>query len=192
MGSFRFRPFSSRATAVSAASQPSVLVLVLVSIFVVDFGRFLIFRSHAYAGIDGKGYYAQDLANARMLRYLTDAPRGLCSEKVYEEHPVDTGIYGSFAQKPSLVGIPWILESWKKNITELPDLVAEIKSVYAGTHPQASRFLADHDVRYVVWSIRESSDLVTWQSIMQSIDADYRWMEFSTTPDAHVGLWIRR
>jgi hypothetical protein len=25
-----------------------------------------------------------------------------------------------------------------------------------------------------------------------AVDADYRWMEFSTTPEAHVGLWVRR
>jgi hypothetical protein len=52
--------------------------------------------------------------------------------------------------------------------------------------------LTDHDVRYVVWSIRESKNIDAWKSIMQVVDADYRWMEFSTTPEAHVGLWVRR
>ena len=96
------------------------------------------------------------------------------------------------SQKPNLVGPPYVLEVWKKNLPELPRLVAEIKSFYAGTNSQAARLLTDHDVRYVVWSIRESRDLAAWQRIMLSIDADYRWMEFSTTPEAHIGLWIRR
>ena len=61
--------------------------------------------------------------------------------------------------KPSLVGVPWILNVWKRDLTELPGLIAEIKSFYAGTHAQAARFLADHNIRYVVWSVRESRDI---------------------------------
>jgi hypothetical protein len=113
-------------------------------------------------------------------------------ENIYDEFPRDTGIYGSFAQKPNLVGLPYVLEVWKKDLPELPPLVAKIESFYAGTLLDAARFLTDHDVRYVVWSIRESKNVEAWQSIMQAIDADYRWMEFSATPEAHIGLWIRR
>src|SRR5262245_24785374 len=51
------------------------------------------------------------------------------------------------------------------------------------------RFLTDHDVRYVVWSIRESNNIDAKKSIMQAVNADCRWMEFSTTPEAHVGVW---
>ena len=168
-------------------------VLVLISVFAIDAGRYLVFRSHAFAGeIDGTGFYAQDRANGRMLRYLTDAPRGIVLEKIYDEFPRDTGIYGSFAQKPNLVGLPYVLEVWKKDLPELPPLVGKIESFYAGTLLDAARFLTDHDVRYVVWSVRESKDIEAWKSIMQAIDADYRWMEFSTTPDTRVGLWIKR
>ena len=112
-------------------------------------------------------------------------------EKVYDERPIDTGMYGSFVQKPNLIGIPWVLHVWKRDLTELPVLVAEIKNFYAGSHAQASRFLADHDVRYMVWSARENKD-DKWQRIMRSIDTDFRWLEFSRTPDRHIGLWIRR
>ena len=127
-----------------------------------------------------------------MMQYLADAPPGIVLEKIYEQAPMDTGVYGSFARKRSLVGIPWVLEVWKRDLTELPGLVAEIKSFYAGSHAQAARFLADHDVSYVVWSLREGKDIDRWQSIMRSIDDDFRWVEFSPTPDSHIGLWIRR
>ena len=80
-------------------------------------------------------------------------------ENVYDERPIDTGIYGSFAQKPSVVGVPWILEVWKRDLVELPKIVADVKKFYAGDHPQMARFLADHDVRYIVWSLRESQDV---------------------------------
>ena len=101
-------------------------------------------------------------------------------EKLYnDERPNDTGIYGSFAQKPNLIGIPWVLRVWKRDLTELPALISEINNFYAGTHPKAARFLLDHNVRYVVWSVRESKDIEKWQSIMESIDSDYRWMELS-------------
>jgi hypothetical protein len=110
------------------------------------------------------------------------------SGKIHDEFPRDTGIYGSFAQKPNLVGLPYALLVWKRDLPELPALVAQIKSFYGGTNAQAERFLTDHDVRYVVWSYRDARDLARWQAI----DADYRWMEFSPTPEVHIGLWIRR
>ena len=169
----------------------AAIVLVVVSAFALNSGRLLTSRS--YSGkIDGSGFYAKDTANARMMQYLAYAQQGIVLEKLYDKRPVDTGIYGSFAQKPSLIGIPWVLRVWKRNLTELPGLIAEIQSFYAGTHRQAKRFILDHDVRYVVWSARERKDLDKWQSIMESIDSDYRWMEFSETPDSHIGLWIRR
>ena len=171
----------------------AVAVLVLVSTFVIDTGRLFAFRFSAFPGkLDGSGFYAREDPNARMMQYLADAPRGVVLENVYEEPPLDTGVYGSFAQKPNLVGIPWVLDVWKKDLTELPGLVAEVKSFYAGSHAQAARFLADHDVHYVVWSQREGKDLVKWQSIMHSIDEEFRWVEFSRGPDTHIGLWIRR
>jgi hypothetical protein len=178
----------SRAARITAAA-----VLVLLSVFAIDAGRYFAFRSHAFAGkIDGMGAYAKDAGNGRMLRYLVDAPPGVVLEPVYDEFPRDTGIYGGFAVKPNVVGIPYVLEIWKRNVTELPGLVADVKSFYAGTLEQPLRFLTDHDVRYVVWSLRESKNADAWQAIDAGIGLGYRWVEFSTTPDAHIGLWIRR
>ncbi len=167
-------------------------VLVLISVYAIDVGRFLIFRFQTYPGIDGTGYYRQNPSNGRMLRYLEDAPPGIVLEKVYEDSPMDTGIYAGFAAKPSVVGVPYLLNVWKKGLTELPRLGAEVKTFYAGIHPQAARFLADNDVRYVVWSVRESRDNGTWRAITDALAPDYRWMEFSSEPDAHIGLWIKR
>jgi hypothetical protein len=169
----------------------AAIVLVLVSALVFDSGRLLASRSFS-GKIDGSGFYAKYRANGRMIQYLAQAPRGIVLEKLYDERPVDTGIYGSFAQKPSLVGIPWVLRVWKRNLTELPKLLSEINTFYAGDHPQAARFLLDHNVRYVVWSARERKDVDTWQKIAKSIDSDYRWIEFSNRRGPHIGLWIRR
>jgi hypothetical protein len=178
----------SRAARVLAAS-----VLVLISVFAVDAGRYFAFRSHEFAGkIDGMAAYANDPGNGRMLRYLVDAPRGVVLEPVYDEFPRDTGIYGSFAVKPNVVGIPYVLEIWKRNVTELPGLVADVNGFYAGTLDHPLQFLADHDVRYVVWSLRESKNADAWQAINSGIGAGYRWVEFSNTPETHIGLWIRR
>ena len=123
-----------------------------------------------------------------MLDYLAAAPRGIVLEKVYEERPIDTGIYGSFAVKPSLVGVPWILNVWKRDLTELPGLIDEIKSFYAGSHRQPARFLADHNVRYVVWSVRESRDLahggqLTADRVRFPLDGILSFAR------SHIGLW---
>jgi hypothetical protein len=127
-----------------------------------------------------------------MLRMLVDAPYGIVLEPVYDAFPRDTGIYGSFALKPNVVGIPYVLDIWKRSVTELPGLVADIQSFYAGTLDNPLGFLDDHDVRYVVWSQRESRNLDAWKSINDMIGANYRWAEFADGPDAHIGLWIRR
>jgi hypothetical protein len=174
-----------------AVRSVAAITLVLISLFAVDTGRVFAFRGFG-GNIDGSRFYAQDPSNARMIDYLANAPRGIVLEKVYEERPIDTGIYGSFAVKPSLVGVPWILNVWRRDLTELPGLIAEIKSFYAGRHAQAARFLSDHNVRYVVWSTRESRDIDTWKKIADQIGSDFRWLEFSRYPDAHIGLWIRR
>lgn len=169
----------------------AAIVLLLASAFVFDSGRFL--ASRPFSGkIDGTSFYAKHVANGRMMQYLAHAPQGIVLEKLYDERPVDTGIYGSFAQKPSLVGVPWVLRIWKRNLTELPKLLYEINAFYAGDHPQAARFLLDNDVRYVVWSARERKAVDTWQKIAKSIDSDYRWLEFSKRRRHHIGLWIRR
>jgi hypothetical protein len=171
----------------------AVVVLLLLSLYAVDVARFWVEWPRAYAGrLDGRGFYAADPANGRMLQYLVDAPPGIVLEKVYDERPIDAGIYAGFAVKPVLVGVPWILRVLKTDLTELPGLLADIASFYAGRHPDAARFLAGHDVRYVVWSQREGPDLQTWAAIDQAIAGRYRWVEFSPTADRHVGLWIRR
>ena len=75
--------------------------------FAVDAFRYFAFRTHEHAGkIDGMSAYEKDPANARMLHYLVDAPSGIVLERVYDESPRDTGIYGSFAL-PNVVGIPF-------------------------------------------------------------------------------------
>ena len=113
----------------------ATIVLVLVSAFVFNSGRLLASRSFS-AKIDGSGFYAKNRANGRMIEYLVNAPRGIVLEKLYEERPVDAGIYGSFAEKPSLVGTPWVLRVWKRNLTEL-----------AGTPLRYQRFLCRHPPR---------------------------------------------
>jgi hypothetical protein len=77
-------------------------------------------------------------------------------------------------------------------MTELKGLIAEVKNFYAGSHDAPARFLADHDVTYVVWSAREGDDLTAWQAIDGEIGADYRWIEVSPTSGRRVGLWILR
>ena len=167
-------------------------VIVFVSTFALDSARLL--AVHDFSGkVDGSGFYAKDPANRRMMQYLALAPRGIVLEKLYgDERPNDTGIYGSFAQKPNLIGIPWVLGVWKRDMTELRGLISEVESFFAGTHTEAARLLLDHNVRYVVWSVRESKDMAKWQSIMDAIGSDYRWVEFAEAPDSHIGLWIRR
>jgi hypothetical protein len=169
----------------------TVCILLLVSTFALDAGRALALRPFS-GKLDGTSFYTKNPSNRRLISYLADAPKGIVLENLHSERPLDTGIYGSFAQKPNVIGIPWVLRVWKRNLKELRALESDVKSFYAGTHAQPARFLADNNVRYVVWSERESRDPERWQSIMQAIASEYRWVEFSRSPKSHIGLWVRR
>ena len=167
--------------------------LLLVSLFAVDLGSYLVFRPKPYLGqLNGEGFYTADLANARMLDYLKTAGDGLVLENVYDDPPKDTGIYGSLSGKPDLIGVPWIQQVWNNRLTELAGLAANVGRFYRGQIPAPLDFLNGFDIRYVVWSVRESTDLANWAAIDHVIEVRYAWMEFSATPDRHVGLWVKR
>jgi uncharacterized membrane protein len=170
----------------------TVACVLMLSLFAVDVGRYWLLRPKPYAGkMDGTGFYAADPSNARLLAYLTNADSGLLLEPVYDQRPIDTGIYGSFAGKPDLVGIPWVLKVWRSGLTELPGLVSDIQEFYAGRLAEPLRFLTGHDVSYVLWSVRESKDREAWTAIDQAISPGYHWMEFSADPGQHIGAWVR-
>lgn len=176
-----------------AAAASAALVLVLTAAFALDQANQWLVRDKSGAGrLAADGVYSRDPANAQMLQYLVDAERGVVLEKVYEESPMDTGIYGSFSVKPNVVGIPWVLSVWKGHIPGLQDLVGDIGRFYRGQHPAPLDFLVRWEVRYVVWSKREGGDLQAWQSIDTAIAGRYRWIEYSPTAERHVGLWVRR
>jgi uncharacterized membrane protein len=171
----------------------AIVCLLLLALFAIDAGRFWLLRAKPYAGkMDGTGYYAADPSNARMLAYLTDAAPGLLLEPVYDQRPVDTGIYGSFSGKANLVGVPWILQVWQGGMTELLGLVSKVQALYAGTLADPLGFLTGYDVRYVLWSLRESKDLTGWTTIDRAISPGYRWIEFAAEPGRHIGVWVRR
>ncbi|MFO1057813.1 MAG: DUF2298 domain-containing protein [Dongiaceae bacterium] len=169
------------------------VLLLLVSSYAVDVGRFWLVTAKPHAlRFDGMGHYAADPAAARLIAYLSAVPEGLLLEKAYDKSPIDTGTYGSFTGQPNLVGIPWVLRVWKAELPELGTLLPEIGAFYGGTHPDPLRFLTGQGIRYVLWSPREGGDLAAWARIDAAIAAGYRWMEFSATPDRHVGVWVRR
>jgi hypothetical protein len=82
-------------------------VLVLISVFAVDAGRYLVFRSHAFAGkIDGTSFYAQDRGNGRMLRTLTDAPLESCWKRSTKSFRVTPGSMAASRRSLTSSGSP--------------------------------------------------------------------------------------
>jgi hypothetical protein len=171
----------------------AIATLLLVSAMAVDIAGFLVMKPKPYLGkLAGDGFYTADPDNARMLAFLKNAEPGLVLENVYDERPKDTGIYGSLSGQPDLIGVPWILQVWRPGLSELPGLTSEIEQLYRGQLASPLAFLTGNHVRYVVWSVRESKDLDSWAAIDRSLAGAYVWMEFSDTPNAHIGLWIRQ
>lgn len=176
-----------------SAAIVAAVVLALTSTFAFDSLRFIGSRAlWSSFDLNGTGAYAANSGNARIIEYLSDAPFGIVLENVYQEPPLDTGIYGSFSVKPSVVGIPWVINVWQRALPDLPHVVAEVGRFYRGESGPPLRFLSDMSVRYVVWSARENDQLTSWSAIDAAIGENYRWVEFSANPERHIGLWVRR
>ncbi len=171
----------------------AAVILALTATFAFDAGRFMLSRGLGSSfSLDGTGAYAADAANARIIDYLVDAPWGVVLEKVYREPPIDTGIYGSFARKPNVVGIPWVVNVWQRNLPDLSYRAKAVEEFYGGSQHEPLRFLASREVRYIVWSARESRAAAAWTAIDAAIGDVFQWVEFSADPALHIGLWERR
>jgi hypothetical protein len=171
----------------------TVIVLLAVGSYAVDVLRWGVTLDRSRAGQwDGLAIYGADPAERRVIEYLQAAPQGPVLQALYDERPIDNGIYAGFALQRSVVGVPWILRGWRGELSELTPLLADIRSFYAGTHKAPLDFLRATGARYVLWMRREErSRPEVWATLQASLAPDYVWLEYAQDADEHVGLWRR-
>lgn len=171
----------------------TVVVLLAVGSYAVDVVRWWGALDRSLAGQwDGLAIYGDDPAQRRVIEVLAAAPQGTVLQALYDERPIDSGIYAGFALQRSVLGVPWILRGWRDGLTDVPALAAEVQSFYAGTHPAPLDFLRATDARYVLWMRREEKARPeVWATLQAALAPAYVWLEYSGEPGTHVGLWRR-
>lgn len=136
--------------------------------------------------------YTRDGTSRDVLRYLTEAPRGIVLANQRKDAYDDGAIYAAFSAKPMLLGWPSHLDTWMGYRAEVWNLVAETRAFYAGTLEQPGAWLKRHDVRYIVWTGADAQDAATFAKWRTELAADYEWHNFAPANTTPVGVWVRR
>jgi len=172
----------------------AISVMLLVSSYVIDLGRYYIEADKQDAGhLEGHYWLTRNKTNADLLRFLQHAPKGIVLENQYGEAYNNTGIYSVFSDKPVLLGWPMEINTWHHNAIDIYPLKNQIISFYKGELADKLRWLEMHQVRYIVWSgddNKKKSD--AFDKIQASISSGYYWHELYQADNYHVGLWIAR
>ena len=129
---------------------------------------------------------------ADMLDYLKAAPDGIVLENIAKDNFTPGAALSMFAVKPVFVGWPLHLFVWGKSWGLVGPRQEQMKSFYNGDLPDMNGWLLRNDIRYVVWSSRET-DTIAFNRIQKSISKDYFWQSFSANNAATpVGIWVRK
>jgi uncharacterized membrane protein len=97
----------------------------------------------------------------------------------------------SFALKPVYIGWPMHLFTWGKSWGTLRQRKDDMLAFYKGEMPDPANWLQRNQIRYVVWSPRETN-YDAFKKLQQQLAPDYYWKDFNGNPDAPVGIWVRR
>ncbi len=98
-----------------------------------------------------------------MFKYLKNAPTGIVLENNYGDSFTNAGIYAAFAVKPTLMGWPLHLLTWRSNIAQVWILKAQIIQFYKGQLPDALNWLQANHVDYIVWNAVDAAVPNTWE-----------------------------
>ena len=97
----------------------------------------------------------------------------------------------SFALKPVYIGWPMHLFTWGKSWGTIRNRKDDMLAFYKGELPDPANWLHRNQIRYVVWSPRET-DYEAFKKLRVQLARDYYWKDFNGNPDAPVGIWVRR
>lgn len=173
----------------------TIVVLLLVNVYAIDMGRYLLLADKGSAGhLAGDQTYVRDSVMRDMFRYLKQAPDGIVLENIYRDAFTDSGVYALFAVKPVLLGWPSHLVTWTGGNSRIWLLKAQIQSFYAGQMSNPLNWLAGQNVRYIIWTGEDDLEqpAESWGAINKAISDQYQWVDFLGIDNTrHTGLWVR-
>lgn len=169
-----------------------VVTLLVINWYAVDVVRYWLLTDKSSAGkLAAHSIYTQDPVVMDMFNFLKNAPAGIVLENNYGNSFTDSGVYSAFAHKPTLMGWPLHLITWRGNIAQVWVIKAQIEQFYAGKLPEALNWLNANHIDYIVWNARDAKTLNAWDSITNSIRQDYTWHEFQADAHQHIGFWVK-
>ncbi len=170
----------------------ALLVLCAPAYAMVDTLQYWRSVSKVAAGrFDGSYWFTKVPAVGAAVNFLKDAPKGIVLENSLGEAFNNQTLYSLYSGQATLLGWPNHVSLWHNGAQEVWILNSQIKDFYKGRALDPLGWLAQNNVRYVVWGHTERySD--TWAAVHQSIAGRYDWFAFSNQPGDRVGVWVRR
>lgn len=144
------------------------------------------------ANLHGTHVYTSDPVTSAMFRYLAVAPHGIVLENQYETGYHEGGAFAAFSRKPLFVGWTNQLSNWHGNMELVHIRRAQVNKFYSGDMPNSRLWLLDNDIRYIVWTRRDTDPEGLWAKQNAELTPAYAWQDFSSNGGKPVGIWTRR
>ena len=142
--------------------------------------------------LEGHAWLTDNRSVADMLDYLKAAPDGIVLEYNAKGQYTQGSALSMFAVKPVFLGWSTHLFTWGKSWDLVGPRKAQMDQFYGGDLPDMNEWLLRNDIRYVVWSPRET-DTIAFNRIQKNISKDYYWKSFNgNNTAAPVGIWVKK
>lgn len=171
-----------------------ITISVLLLLNVINGARYLWnVEPPTFGRVAGDGWLRSDPVHSEMLTYLRNAPRGVVLEGMNGAAYNNTGAFSLFAEKSMVLGWPGHEALWRRNQPAIWALHDEIQLFFAGHLTDPLRFLAQHDVTYVLWTrwdeVRNPGGA---KRISAALIPQYRFKTFESLGDVQIGMWVRQ
>jgi len=162
----------------SRVCRIGTLVLLLPTcIFAFDLGRQFLKNPKTFAGnLTGAGWIQKDPVIADLIATLAALPDGVTLESGLEMANTPAPAITLFARKQSLLGWPWHETTWRGPYSEIRGRLAELNDVYSGKNEDPLPWLLKHNVRYVIWVVRDNAfGNARFAPFRERIRSSYTW-----------------
>jgi hypothetical protein len=148
-------------------------------------------RAGSTGALAGSGWLNRDPIIRDMIIVLATKPDGIALESGIKMENTESPAIPLFAGKQSLLGWPWHETTWRGDLAEIRERLAQINDFYGGKLPDPLNWLLHNNVRYVIWLPRDCVDGDSrFGPLNDRIKSRYFWHELYQEKDQFmVGFW---
>jgi len=192
------------ATKSKVARLGTIVILLGSLVFAVMLGREFLRRPRTAVGqLDGAAWLRQAgqdprspqnlTINGSILNYLGARPGGVTLETVVPNRMsfVETGAISLFTGHPTVVGWAAHEQLWRGYQRDIEQRWNRANEFFRGQLPSALDFLAEQDVRFILWPGSQDVDPTLFQKIQGQIGSRYFFVRFDEGQPLK-GIWERK